>query len=211
MDASNISLEAEELFGLLEARAVPYLLVGGLAMLTHVRGRNTDDVDLIIAVPDQQRLEPEVVLVEPREKGSPFAMGGYKQLRVDYLDARAPIFQRVLRRHGERRRFLFGSGQGRELPVATAAGLMLLKLHALPHVTRQMDWERVNAYENDMLMLWMADEQLAPGKMLAELKPFVDEAGMCSLEHGVLPAVTQRRERMLATAARLREVLPPPK
>lgn len=39
MDSSNISLEAEELFELLETRGVPYLLVGGLAMLTHVRGR----------------------------------------------------------------------------------------------------------------------------------------------------------------------------
>lgn len=209
MDASNISREAEELFELLETRGVPYLLVGGLAMLTHVRGRNTDDVDLIIAAPDQRRLEPEVMLAEPPAKGSPFALGRYKQLRVDYLDAGAAIFRWVLQRHGERRRFLFGSGRGRELPVATAAGLMLLKLHALPSVTRQMDWERVNAYENDVLMLWMADEQLAPAKMLGELRPFVDEAGMYSLEHEVLPAIAQRRERMLSTAARLRGALPP--
>ncbi len=52
---------------------------------------------------------------------------------------RAPVFRHPLQRHGNTRRFLFGSGQGRELPVATAAGLMLLKLHALPSVTRQMD------------------------------------------------------------------------
>lgn len=208
VDANNISLEAEELFGLLETRGVPYLLVGGLAMLTHVRGRNTDDVALIIGVAEQRRLEPEVVLVDPPGKGSPFAVGQYKQLCVDYLDARAPIFRRVLERHGERRRFSFGSGSGRELPVATAAGLMLLKLHALPSVTRQMDWERVNAYENDVLMLWMADEQLAPETMLGELRPFMDEAGLYSLEREVLPAIAQRRERMLATAARLRTFPP---
>lgn len=76
MDANNISQEAEELFDLLESRGVTYLLVGGLAMLTHVRGRNTDDVDLIISVPDQRHLEPEIVLVDPPEKGGFFALGG---------------------------------------------------------------------------------------------------------------------------------------
>ena len=186
MDASKISSQAEELFDLLDGRGIPYLLVGDLAMLTHVRGRNTDDVDLIIAVFDQRRLEPEVVLVDPPEQGNPFALGRYKQLRVNYLDASAPIFRCVLQYHGERRGFLFGSGKGRELPVATAAGLMLLKLHALPNVTRQMDWERVNANENDVLILWMAHEQLDPGKMLDEVQPFVDEAGLYSLKQEVI-------------------------
>lgn len=153
-----------------------------------------------------------MTLVDPPEKGSPSALGRYKQLRVDYLDARAPIFRRVLQRHREQRQFLFGDGRGRELPVATAAGLMLLKLHALPSVTRQMDWERVNAYENDVLMLSMAHDQLDqldPKNTLEELRPFVDEPGLYSLEHEVLPAIAQRRGRMQATAARLRAATPP--
>ena len=38
MNANNIIVKAEELFDLLEARGVPFLLVGGLAMLAHVEG-----------------------------------------------------------------------------------------------------------------------------------------------------------------------------
>jgi hypothetical protein len=199
MDANNISQEAEELFDLLESRGVTYLLVGGLAMLTHVRGRNTDDVDLIISVPDQRRLEPEIVLVEPPEKGSPFALGQYKQVRVDYLDARKPIFKLVLQKYCERRQFFFGNGKSRELPVATAAGLMLLKLYALPTVGAQMDWDRFNAYEHDVLTLWMVYPQLEPKKLLALLRPHLAEGGLYSLEHEFFPELERRlamRRRM---------------
>ncbi len=193
MDASNISQEAEELFDLLETRGTPFLLVGGLAMLAHVRGRNTEDVDLIISVPDQRRLEPEVSLVEA---GSPFSMGRYKQLGVDYLDAGAPFFRLIAGRYGERRRFDFLRG-GRELACANPAGLMLLKMHALPHVTRAGDWQRVNAYENDVLMLWLAHPELDPAALLPVLQPFVDDAGFYSLQHEVLPDLARRRARMM--------------
>jgi hypothetical protein len=189
MDASNISQEAEELFDLLEARGTPFLLVGGLAMLAHVRGRNTDDVDLIISVPDQKRLEPEVALV-----------GRYKQLRVDYLDAGAPFFRLIAEQYGERRRFDFLRG-GRELVCANPAGLMLLKMHALPHVTRAGDWERVNAYENDVLMLWLAHPEIHPAELLPVLAPFVDDAGRFSLQQEVLPDLVRRRARMHQSGA----------
>jgi len=42
--------DAIDLFRVLHARRVPYLLVGGMAMLTYVQGRNTKDVDLIMSV-----------------------------------------------------------------------------------------------------------------------------------------------------------------
>lgn len=193
MDASNISQEAEELFDLLETRGTPFLLVGGLAMLAHVRGRNTDDVDLIISVPDQRRLEPEVALLEA---GSPFSMGRYKQLRVDFLDAGAPFFRLIAEQYGERRRFDFLRG-GRELVCASPAGLMLLKMHALPHVTRAGDWERMNAYENDVLLLWLAHPEIDPAELLPVLAPFVDDAGRYSLEREVLPDLSRRRDRMM--------------
>ena len=192
MDADHIAAEIEELFDLLERRRAAYLLVGGIALLAHVPGRNTEDVDLILSVADQHRLEPEVVLADP---GSPFAVGRYKQLRVDYLDAGAPFFALIQRRYAERRRFEFLRG-GRELPCATPAGLMLLKLYALPHVTAQGDWRRVNAYEGDILSLWMAYPELDPAKLLAVLRPHVWEGGLFSLEHEVLPDLARRRQRL---------------
>ncbi len=207
MDASNINREAEELFALLAARRVPYLLVGGLAMLTHVRGRNTEDVDLIISVPDQRRLEPEVELVDPPEPGSPIAMGRYQGLRVDYLDAREPVFARVLAEHGERQPFVFASGASRELPVASPVGLMLLKLHALPGVTRQKDWGRVGAYELDLLNLWLAHPAADPRLGLRTLAPHTDEHAPHSLTHEVLPDLVRRWERY---AGRSAPELPPP-
>ena len=42
--------DAMDLFRVLHERRIPYLLVGGVAMLTYVRGRNTKDVDLLMSV-----------------------------------------------------------------------------------------------------------------------------------------------------------------
>lgn len=201
MNADNLSHEVEELFALLEARQVPYLLVGGLAMLSHAKGRNTEDVGLILSVADQSRLGPEVELVDPPEPGSPFALGRYKGLRVDYLDAANPIFGWVLADHSERRTFLFGSGQARELPVASAVGLMLLKVHALPNVTRQMDWERMEVYESDLLRLWLACPEADPRVGVRTLAGHLDEHARYSLEHEVLPDLVRRWERYTGQVA----------
>jgi len=62
-----------ELFRVLHEVCVPYLLVGGVAMLTYVEGRNTKDVDLLMSVTAMEqipetllaRLEPAGILVAP--------------------------------------------------------------------------------------------------------------------------------------------------
>src|ERR687891_1873236 len=46
-------------FSLLRERQIDYLLVGGIALLQYVEGRNTEDIDLIMAVSDLKNL-PEV-------------------------------------------------------------------------------------------------------------------------------------------------------
>ena len=170
-------------------------MVGGLAMLAHVRGRNTEDVDLIISVLDRRRLEPEVTMTEPGGPGQPFAVGRYKQLRIDCLDAAEPLSKLVAERYGEQRRFDFLAG-GRPLACATPEGLMLLKLYALPRVAQQGDWKRVNIYETDILDLWMAWPNLKPTGLLEVLRPFVWEGGMYSLEHEVLPDLARRKARL---------------
>lgn len=40
-----------ELFALLGERRIPYLLVGGIAMLRYIEGRNTEDIDLRMSLP----------------------------------------------------------------------------------------------------------------------------------------------------------------
>src|SRR5689334_11528871 len=47
------------LFGLLEERRIEYLLVGGIALLQYVKGRNTEEIALIMAISSLERL-PEV-------------------------------------------------------------------------------------------------------------------------------------------------------
>ena len=50
---------AEMLFDTLTQRKINYLLVGGVALLSYVEGRNTQDIDLILARSDLEAL-PEI-------------------------------------------------------------------------------------------------------------------------------------------------------
>src|SRR5665213_827152 len=52
-----------DLFSLLHSRHVEYLLVGGVAMLTYVEGRNTKDVDLVLSVQSLAQI-PEISVSE---------------------------------------------------------------------------------------------------------------------------------------------------
>lgn len=47
------------LFTLLKEREIEYLLVGGIAILQYIEGRNTEDIDLIMALSSFNKL-PEI-------------------------------------------------------------------------------------------------------------------------------------------------------
>src|SRR5580658_497570 len=49
------------LFQILHERKIPYVLVGGIAMLTYIEGRNTKDVDLVLSV-ESLKLLPEIII-----------------------------------------------------------------------------------------------------------------------------------------------------
>src|ERR1041384_3875010 len=68
-------------FSLLREREIDYVLVGGIALLQYVEGRNTEDIDLIMAVSALEKL-PELQ-VETRD--SDFARGRFHDLKVDVL------------------------------------------------------------------------------------------------------------------------------
>src|SRR5438552_2419198 len=68
-------------FSLLRERQIEFVLVGGIALLQYIEGRNTEVIDLIMAVSSLERM-PEL-LVETRDKD--FARGKFGDLKVDVL------------------------------------------------------------------------------------------------------------------------------
>ena len=133
-----------ELFALLEAREVDYLLVGGIALLQYMEGRNTDDIDLIVAISDLRKL-PEIAI---SHQDDDFARGEYHGLRIDFLLTRNRLFDYVRRHQATRQPFV-----ERSIACATVNGLLLLKLYALPALYRLRNFARVGLYENDVATL----------------------------------------------------------
>lgn len=133
-----------DLFALLAQRKVDYVLVGGIALLQYVEGRNTEDIDLIVAVADLQKL-PEIRINAQHDD---FARGDFRGLRVDFLLTRNKLFDLVRRRHATTGRF-----RECEIPSASVEGLLLLKLYALPALYRMRNFARVGLYENDIATL----------------------------------------------------------
>jgi len=65
-NSETFEAAVESLFRLLNERRVTYMLVGGVALLRYVPARNTEDIDLLLAVDELQRV-PEIVLHERQE------------------------------------------------------------------------------------------------------------------------------------------------
>jgi hypothetical protein len=51
VNADPLPAAVTRLFTLLDERRIDYALVGGIALLQYVEGRNTEDIDLILAAP----------------------------------------------------------------------------------------------------------------------------------------------------------------
>ena len=132
------------LFSVLEERRIDYVLVGGIALLQYVVGRNTEDIDLIMAFPSLKKL-PEL---DVRSQENDFVRGKFDELQIDILLTRNPLFDKVRRQYATVQQFV-----ERAIPCATVEGLLLLKLYALPSLYRQGNFARVGLYENDIATL----------------------------------------------------------
>jgi hypothetical protein len=161
-----------DLFALLKQRKVKSVLVGGIALLQYIQGRNTEDIDLILAVSSLKKL-PEIQLVE---EDIYFARGQYKNLQIDFLLTRNPLFAHVQRKYITTRRFL-----EQNITSATVEGLVLLKLYALPSLYRQGNFARVGLYENDVATL-MYYHRPDMDKLQQELAPFVSENDLAAIQ-----------------------------
>jgi hypothetical protein len=125
-------------------RNIPFVVVGGIALLQHVPGRNTEDLDIILAAP---RLL-EIPELEVTERNDMFAKANFEGLRVDLLFYEHPFFSRIGRDFSADMPYSAGF-----LRTATVDGLILLKMFALPSLYRQFDLDRVAIYESDLIQL----------------------------------------------------------
>jgi hypothetical protein len=121
--------------------------VNGIALLTYVEGRNTQDIDLIMALPSLEKL-PEI---EIESQDMYFVRGKFGELQIDILLTKNPLFAKVEKDYTTTRQFM-----DRKIRCATVEGLILLKLFALPSLYRQGSFERVGMYENDIATLMNA-------------------------------------------------------
>ncbi len=159
MDLNQLFDAIPRLFDLLEEREIDYVLVGGIAMLVYVEGRNTQDIDLIISRDGLSKL-PELIV----EDDSPnFARCSLGDLQVDLLFISNILFERVRQKHVAKQEFV-----NRAVPCATAEGLVLLKLFVLPSLYRQGRFDRVRAYEKDVADL-LASFSVPLEEVFAEL------------------------------------------
>lgn len=140
----DFSQAIEALFDTLTERKVTYLLVGGVALLSYVDGRNTQDIDLILARSDLDSV-PEIQI---NEENKDFIRGKFSELQVDVLLTQNALFKEVIKRFGTDRQF-----GDRAIRCVTVEGLLLLKCYALPSLYRQAEFSRASIYENDILLL----------------------------------------------------------
>ena len=191
IDFQDLLRSVPRLFELLDQRDVEYVLVGGIAMLVYVEGRNTQDIDLILSADSLDRL-PEISVEE--RKGE-FARGRLGELQVELLLTDNALFDKVRREHTVRRQFA-----EREIPCATVEGLLLLKLFALPSLYRQGRFDRVELYERDAAML-IREFQPDLSPILEELEKHLLETDVTEIRN----IVREIEERLERTQKRFRD------
>lgn len=177
MNSDSLIETVGQFFNLLSERRIDYVLVGGIALLQYVEGRNTEDIDLIMAVSALERL-PEL---DVNSRDVDFARGKFGELRVDLLLTSNPLFDEVRKHFTTSRQFVEHA-----IPCATVEGPVLLKLYALPSLYRQGNFTRVGLTENDIAtlihlhkpalapILDILENYLSPTDM-AQVRKFVDE------------------------------------
>jgi hypothetical protein len=173
MNTDSLIQSVQDFFTVLEQRKIDYVLVGGIATLYYVEGRNTQDLDLLMAVSSLEKL-PELK-VSNRELY--FIRANYNELQIDILLTQNPLFKKVHSDYSKLQRFL-----DRDIPLATVEGLLLLKLYALPSLYRQGNFARVGIYENDIATLMHYYRPEMPA-LINELSNHVDENNLAEIKN----------------------------
>jgi hypothetical protein len=117
-----------------------------------------------------------------------FASGQFEGLQIDLLLTENLLFEKIRQHYGTTRHF-----QDRDIPTATVAGLLLLKLYALPSLYRQGDFARVGIYENDIATL-LYDYPTPLGQLLEELAHHLPATDMAEVRT-IVAEIEQRIAR----------------
>jgi len=150
--------------------------LGELPFFNYVEGRNTQDLDLLMAFSSLEKL-PELKVTS---QDTYFIHAGYNGLQIDVLLTQNPLFKRVHGEYSKVQHFL-----DRNIPIATVEGLLLLKLYALPSLYRQGNFARVGIYENDIATLLHYYQPDVP-VLLVELSKYVNESDLAEIKSIVL-------------------------
>jgi hypothetical protein len=168
MNSPAIPENIEDFLDALAQAEVPYLLVGGIALLQYVEGRNTQDIDFIIALDDALKI-PGFEITDQNEF---FAQGHFGELQVDLLRPSNLLFRHILETERTSKEFL-----GHILQTVTPRGLALLKLYALPSLYRQGNITRATLYEGDLTLL-LNQHPSNRGELIEALKPHLIESDL---------------------------------
>ena len=126
----------EALVSIFNERGVRYAIIGGLAVLQHTRARSTDDIDVLLAVP---QLDLPGLFEAMRDRGfsvdlaanirelcdQGLTMVRFKGVVADLMRPLIPAYAHVLDRAVE------SQVLGRTVRVASAEGLIVTKLIAM--------------------------------------------------------------------------------
>ena len=184
MNSDSLIQSVQDFFAVLEQRKIDYVLVGGIAILHYVEGRNTQDLDLLMAVSAVEKL-PELKI---SSQDVYFVRASYNELQIDILLTQNPLFNKVYSQYSKVEKFL-----DRNIPLATVEGLLLLKLYALPSLYRQENFARVGIYENDIATLLHYYQPDMPA-LLNELSKYVNENDFAEIK-GVVSDIQNRIKR----------------
>lgn len=183
-NSDSLIQSVQDFFAVLEQRKIDYVLVGGIAILHYVEARNTQDLDLLMAVSSLEKL-PELKV---SSKDMYFVRANYNELQIDIWLTQNPLFKKVHSKYSKIEKFL-----DRNIPLATVEGLLLLKLYALPSLYRQGNFARVGIYENDIATL-LHYYQPDMTSLLGELSKYVNENDFVEIK-GVVSDIQKRIKR----------------
>jgi hypothetical protein len=172
VDAAQFSDSVQSVLGALEQQGIPYVLVGGIALLSYIDGRNTQDIDLVL---DRSAVDtiPDLCI---QEENKDFIRATLGRLQVDVLLTRNPLFALIQSNYGTEQ--TYGS---RLVSCATVEGIILLKLYALPSLYRQGQFDRAALYETDILLL-LLKYAVDTHALLEILKDYLIQSDLAELD-----------------------------
>ena len=138
---SRLGAQIAEVIAALDAIQAPFALIGGLALASHQVIRATQDVDLLVAAEDADRVDTTVTGLgyQRSYRSADAANYSRRDERVDVLYASRPIARRLL--SASARTTTFGN-----IKVVDVEGLIGLKLQGFVNDPRRMqDQEDIRA------------------------------------------------------------------